>query len=189
MKQSKRLYFYIALLRGINVGGKNMIPMPKLKTCFEALHLKQVATYIQSGNVIFVSEIENKKGLIALIEKGLYDSFKISLRATLLSLKELEAVIKKAPQGFGASPNDYRYDVIFLFGASNSKTLLRQIKTKEGVDKVSAGRNVLYFSRLAKEASKSYLSKIIQLPEYKEMTVRNWNTTTKLYKLLSERRV
>ena len=57
------------------------------------------------------------------------------------------------------------------------------IETKEGVDEAWAGKGVLYFSRLDAKASSSRLGKVVARPEYKQMTIRNWRTTTKLLAL------
>jgi uncharacterized protein (DUF1697 family) len=62
---------YIALLRGINVGGNTLIKMPDLKVCFESLGFTDVVTYIQSGNVVFSTRNDNAEEITQLIESGL----------------------------------------------------------------------------------------------------------------------
>ena len=64
---------------------------------------------------------------------------------------------------------------------------MKSIRTKIGVDQAFAGKGVLYFSRLIRKASQSYLTRVIQLPIYQSMTIRNWNTTTKLLALMDAR--
>ena len=61
---------------------------------------------------------------------------------------------------------------------------MKSVLTKQGVDQAHAGTGVLYFSRLISKASQSQLSRLVSLPIYKSMTIRNWNTTTKLLQLL-----
>ena len=61
---------------------------------------------------------------------------------------------------------------------------MKSVTTKEGVDQAFAGKGVLYFSRLSSRATQSQLSRIIMLPVYQNMTIRNWNTTTKLLNML-----
>ena len=63
---------------------------------------------------------------------------------------------------------------------------MKSITTKEGVDQASAGKGVLYFSRLISRATQSHLSRVVSLPVYQSMTIRNWNTTTKLLKMMDE---
>ena len=62
--------------------------------------------------------------------------------------------------------------------------ILSSIPTKEGVDRVWVGERVVYFSRLIERAGSSYLNKIVSTPIYKNMTIRNWNTTQKLAGLM-----
>jgi uncharacterized protein (DUF1697 family) len=171
---------YIALLRGINVGGKNIIKMANLKVCFEEMGFTNVVTYIQSGNVLFDSEETNQLKLTQQIEKGLSEGFNYNSKIVLLSQQELIQLIKIVPIGFGVNPDEYRYDVIFIKPPLTSEEALSKIKTKEGVDFVTAGDGVIYFSRLSSLSSQSQMTKMIGTAIYKEMTILNWNTTTKL---------
>ena len=175
---------YLALLRGINVGGKNIIKMVDLKTSFEAMDFSNVVTYIQSGNVLFQSEEKDKAALTARIEKGLSKRFDFEAKVVAISQKELAAIIRDAPDGFGKDGKKFRYDVIFLKEPLTSKEAMKSVSVREGVDTAHAGKQVLYFSRLISRASQSYLTKIIGMPVYQNMTIRNWNTTTKLLMLM-----
>ncbi|HRZ96121.1 MAG TPA: DUF1697 domain-containing protein [Paludibacter sp.] len=174
---------FVALLRGINVGGNNIIKMAELKTCFEEMGFANVVTYIQSGNVLFDSNETDQLKLTQEIEKALSERFNYNSKAFLLSQQALIQIIKTAPDGFGIYPDEYRYDVIFLKPPLTAEEALSKIKTKEGVDFVTAGNGVLYFSRLSAMSGQSQMTKMIGTAIYKEMTIRNWNTTTKLAEL------
>ncbi len=174
---------FVALLRGINVGGNNIIKMGDLKACFEEMGFTNVITYIQSGNVLFDSNENNQLQLTQQIEKALSERFNYNSKVVLLSQQALIQIINAAPNGFGINPDEYRYDVIFLKPPLTSKDALSKIKTKEGVDFVTAGNGVLYFSRLSAMSGQSQMTKMIGTAIYKEMTIRNWNTTTKLAEL------
>lgn len=177
---------YLALLRGINVGGKNIIKKDKLKSAFEDLGLEKVQTYIQSGNVVFYASSTNKELLMKKIEKQLSILFNFDARIVLLSERELEKMITGAPRGFGTKPTEYRYDVIFLKAPLTATEALLKISLKEGVDEIHGKPGVLYFSRLEKRVTQSYVSKIVMQPMYKFMTIRNWNTTIKLLDLMKK---
>src|ERR687891_570815 len=152
---------YVALLRGINVGGKNLIKMAELKASFEAAVFEDVATYIQSGNVLF--------------------------RAARSSTAALERRIEgMLSRGFGGKPGIYLYDVVFLKAPLTAAAALKSVPTHPEVDQLSSGRGVLYFRRLASRAVQSRLNRVASLPAYKFMTIRNWNTTTKLLRLMEE---
>ena len=175
---------YLALLRGINVGGKNIIKMADLKASFEEMGFSNVVTYIQSGNVLFQCEQKDKLELTAMIEKGLSKRFNFEAKVVVISQKELAAIVKSAPEGFGKEEKKFRYDVIFLKEPLTPKEAMENVKAREGVDTAHAGKQALYFSRLISRASQSYLTKIIGMPVYQNMTIRNWNTTTKLLALM-----
>lgn len=177
---------YLALLRGINVGGNNIIRMADLKACFETMGLFEVETYIQSGNVVFKSDFQDKATLNYEIEKVLSDRFNYKSKVVLLTRQHLEEVIKNAPKEFGTMPNEHRYDVIFLKEPLTAEEAMKGVRIREGIDNAYAGNEVLYFSRLISKAGQSYLNKIILLPIYQNMTIRNWNTTTKLANLMSK---
>ena len=175
---------YLALLRGINVGGKNIIKMADLKASFEALGFSNVITYIQSGNVLFQSDEKDKALLTVQIEKELSKRFQFEAKVVVISQKELAAIIRNAPEGFGNDEEKFSYDVIFLKEPLTPKEAMKSVSVREGVDTAHAGKLALYFSRLISRASQSHLTKIIGTPIYQNMTIRNWNTTTKLLKLM-----
>ena len=175
---------YVALLRGINVGGNNLIRMPALKACFEAQSLRDVTTYIQSGNVVFTVGRATPRGLTKDIEAALSKTFSYESRIVLRSLEQMKATVEDAPSGFGSKPEAYRYDVIFLKEPLTPGEAMKIVTAKPGVDRVFAGDNVLYFSRLISKAAQSRLSKVVGTPAYKNMTIRNWNTTSKLVALM-----
>lgn len=175
---------YVALLRGINVGGKNLIKMMDLSACFQAQGFQGVRTYIQSGNVIFRAGEADRANLTGPIEEALSKTFDYESSVVLRSLEEMKDIIAFAPEGFGSEPAAYRYDVIFLKEPLTAPDAMRSVTTREGVDQAFAGNGVLYFSRLISRASQSYLTRIIGMPIYQSMTIRNWNTTTKLLELM-----
>jgi uncharacterized protein (DUF1697 family) len=176
---------YVALLRGINVGGKNLISMPSLKACFEANGFDEVMTYIQSGNVVFGSDTRREE-LARRIEQMLAATFDYVPTVAVRSRRQMRAIVDRAPKAFGSQPAKYRYDVIFLKEPLTAQTAMRNVPTKPGVDTAHAGTGVLYFSRLTSKATQSQLSKIISSPIYPSITIRNWNTTTKLLGMMHQ---
>ncbi|MFT3914912.1 MAG: DUF1697 domain-containing protein [Anaeromyxobacteraceae bacterium] len=172
---------FVALLRGINVGGRNLIRMTALKACFEAQGFGRVETFIQSGNVLF-DATGSGRALAPGIERALSEAFGYAASVVVRSRAELERVVAAAPRGFGAAT--HRCDVVFLKAPLDARTALRHVKVREGVDEVHAGPGVLYFSRVAKLAASSQLVRIVQTPIYPSVTIRNWNTTTRLLALL-----
>jgi len=180
---------YLALLRGINVGGNNIIKMADLKACFETMGFTDVATYIQSGNVIFVSDEPDQMKLETQIEKVLSETFNYKSRVLVISHQQLKYVVEKIPEEFGMHPDTHKYDVVFLKNPLTAEKAKAEVVARKEVDNVYADNGVLYFSRAIANLSKSYLSKIITLPIYQFMTIRNWNTTSKLLALMEKHEI
>ena len=178
---------FVALLRGINVGGKNLIKMPALKAAFEEDGFEDVATYIQSGNVLFAAPGTRTADLTERIEVMLAEAFDYVPTVVVRNRKQLGAIVDGAPKGFGGAPARYRYDVIFLKEPLAAKAAMKSVPTKPGVDEAHPGTGVLYFSRLTAKATQSRLNKIVSSPIYPSVTIRNWNTTTKLRSMMDER--
>ena len=177
---------YLALLRGINVGGRNLIPMADLRARCEALGLAEVETYIQSGNVLFLSEADTPS-LVERLEAELSRAFAYESSVVLRTREELRGVVEGAPAGFGSQPDVHRCDVLFLKEPLTATEALESVTAGEGVDTVEAGPGVLYFSRRIDQASRSHLARLTSKPIYRRLTIRNWNTTTRLDELMAER--
>jgi uncharacterized protein (DUF1697 family) len=176
---------YVILLRGINVGGKNLVPMAGLRKCLEEKGFSNVSTYIASGNVILKSD-KRTNDIKAQIEEVLPENFKIDdafIKVLVLTHKQLQTIIDNKPKGFGEQPEKYHSDVIFLMGIDSAQAM-PAFNPREGVDQVWAGNGVIYSQRLSSLRTKSHLSKIMVTPLYKSMTIRNWNTTSKLLIIL-----
>jgi uncharacterized protein (DUF1697 family) len=176
---------YALLLRGVNVGGKNKLSMAALKKCLEDLGYTDVVTVIASGNVILKSDKPAKK-IQAEIEDVLPKKFKLDsdlIKVLVLTKAQLASVIKNKPKGFGDKPELYHSDAIFLMDIA-PKEAMKVFSPKEGVDAVWPGKGVIYSQRLSAKRTQSRLGRIIGTPVYKSMTIRSWNTTTKLLKLM-----
>ena len=181
---------YVALLRGINVGGKNSVPMARLRAVLEELGFTDVATYIASGNVILDSE-RSAAETGALIEEALPREFALHdevVRVLVLPQKRLHAIVDDRPEGFGSQPDRFHCDAIFLMGIEAAEAMA-VFDPRPGVDAVWPGDGVIYSQRLSAQRTKSRLSKVMGSPLYKSMTIRSWNTTTTLLELLQARDV
>jgi uncharacterized protein (DUF1697 family) len=178
---------YLVLLRGINVGGKNLIKMPELRAALERSGFRNVTTYIQSGNVLLESKFKNSARLSGAIEEAVAKEFGSIAAAVIFSEEQVERIVVNAPRGFGADPVRYRYDVIFIKPPLIARDILPGISLKDEVDEASEGNGVLYFRRLIERASQSHLSKLVSTAAYNSMTIRNWNTTCELHRLLLHR--
>lgn len=178
---------YVILLRGINVGGKNKVPMAALRDCLKELGFSSVSTYIASGNVIL--ESNKRAGKIkAQIEEALPECFELDddlVKVLVLTRDQFRAAIENKPESFGEQPEKYHSDAIFLMDIDVAQAL-PAFNPREGVDQIWPGDGVIYSQRLSAQRSKSRLSKIAASPAYKSMTIRSWSTTMKLLEMLRQ---
>lgn len=160
------------------------MPMLMLKKCLKELGYSDIVTYIASGNVLLRSK--KKPDIIqAEIERVLPKKFKVDsdlIKVLVLTRTQLRAVVEQKPKGFGEAPKKYHSDVIFLMGLKVSQAM-SVFTPKEGVDTVWPGKGAIYSQRLSSQRTKSRLNRIMVTPAYKQMTIRNWNTVTKLLAL------
>jgi len=179
---------YLVLLRGINVGGKNRVPMAALRTLLEDMGYSKVSTYIASGNV-FLESAKRPAAIKAQIEEALPRTFKLDaerIKVLVISRDQLEGVVRNKPKEFGDQSSRYHSDAIFLMDVDPAEALT-VFDPREGVDKVWPGDGVIYSQRLSSQRTKSRLGKIIGTPAYRSMTIRSWQTTTALLGLLRAR--
>ena len=176
---------YLVLLRGINVGGRNKVPMAQLRAMLEELGYSDVSTYIASGNVLLRSD-EPPATIKERIEAALPRAFKLDsdlVAVLVLSGDQVRAVVEGKPDGFGGQPDMYHSDAVFLMGI-DAATAMTAFDPRPGVDRVWPREHVIYSQRLSAERTKSRLGKIVASPLYKSMTIRSWQTTVALLGLL-----
>jgi uncharacterized protein (DUF1697 family) len=177
---------YVALLRGINVGGRNKVPMASLKGVLSET-FTGVQTYIQSGNVLLDADVTASE-VAASIEGMLLASFDLDselIRTLVLDSPAYREVLDGAPPGFGADPEKYRYDVWFYVGVTADE-VEPHIPINPTVDEVAVGPRAFYHRRVTALATRSRVSKIVGTPVYPLLTVRNWRTTSTLGQMLAE---
>ena len=178
---------YLVLLRGINVGGKNKVPMARLRQLLEELGYADVSSYIASGNVLLRSDRPAAE-IKRRIEEALPGTFQLDselVAVLVLTHARLQAMIDDRPRGFGDQPDRYHSDAIFLMDI-DADDAMKAFDPRPGVDTVWPGDGVIYSQRLSAERTRSRLNKVMSSPAFKSMTIRNWATTMALLKLLTE---
>jgi uncharacterized protein (DUF1697 family) len=172
---------YLILLRGINVGGRNKVPMAALRELLESHGHTTVSTYIASGNAILSSD-KTAAAIKRELEEALPKAFKLDselIAVLVLTRAQLRAVVRKRPKGFGDEPDTYHCDAVFLMGI-DAPSAMKVFNPRPGVDAVWPGSGVIYSQRLSAQRTKSRLGKIAGTPAYKSMTIRSWQTTMAL---------
>jgi uncharacterized protein (DUF1697 family) len=178
---------YVALLRGINVGGNNVIPMAALTKTFTRLGFASVKTYIASGNVIFLAPKQDPRKLERKLEKALAQDFAYDAKVVLKSKTELDAIIKRLPRGWAKPSPAVRYYVMFLRHAIDSKRILDAFSPRPDVETLTYVPGALLWAANKDALTRSTVAKqVLAKPVYKELTIRNLTTTRKLVALAAE---
>lgn len=175
---------YIALLRGINVGGNNKVEMKKLKVLFESLGFTNVSTYINSGNVILETERQDVDNLTQEIEKKLGEQLGLSLRIVLRDEESIRMLCAQIPATW-KNDADEKTDILFLWKEVDKKESVDELKLNPEVDKVQYFKGAIVWHIERKYYAKSGMNTFIGSHLYKNMTARNINTLRKLNTLLS----
>ena len=174
---------YVALLRGINVGGNSKVDMKRLKSSLEEIGLKNVITYINSGNVIFESE-KPQTELDKLTESAINKEFNLEVPVVIKSEDELKKIAKIVPDEW-TNDTDQKTDVLFLWEEVNDKNVLDDLHLKPEIDNVKYIDGAIIWNVKRKNVTRSSLLKIIGTPLYKKVTIRNINTVRKLNELIN----
>lgn len=178
------LVIYLALLRGINVGGNNKVEMKKLKAALEARGFKNVVTYINSGNIVFES-LSKKRDMIAnKIEKAIKSGFKLDIQVSVRNFKEMETICRKLPKTWVKNA-EMRTDILFLQEEVDQPNIIRQLQINP-VDTVKYIPGALLWNVTGKNYSKSGMLKLLGTEAYKNMTIRNVTTVRKLFQVMAE---
>jgi uncharacterized protein (DUF1697 family) len=175
---------YVALLRGINVGGKSLIRMADLKECVEALGYEDVSTFIASGNVLFETAERNAAKLESAIERALERRFRLPITVVVRSRAEIGRIVRAIPPDWIGN-DSLRVNVAFLRRNRDGRKLARELDPREGVDELVATKAALIWATRRDALTRTGMQKLIRDAAYKDMTVRNVNTTLKLEELLA----
>jgi uncharacterized protein (DUF1697 family) len=166
---------YVAFLRGVNVGGR-IIKMVELKQCLEAAGLKNVSTFLQSGNVVFDSD-KNEQQLKGLIESTMSETFSYSAKVIVTSMDDLKKIVDN--NCYGDAPEDYHQYVIFFENGLEKDFVTESVGSTD--EEVAAGQGVAYWKVRKGQTLKSTRGKLLSKARYKQFnTNRNINTLQKI---------
>lgn len=177
---------YIVLLRGINVGGKNKVPMPELKELFEQNGFQDVITYINSGNIIFSSDNKELKKLKEECETLIANRFQLTIPVMLITAKDLLDAFQHAPSWWGEG-EDSKHNAIFIIPPTTVDEVFNAVgAAKPEYEKVDYYGNVIFWSAPIKTFSRTRWSKLVGTSMYDSITIRNANTFVKLCQLAKQ---
>ncbi len=176
---------YIAFLRGINISGKNKISMAELKKNFEELGFEEVKTYLNSGNVIFLSDEENIGKLTIQIETMIKEYFGFDIPIFCISQEELEDILQNAPDWWGNENKEIYDNLIFIMPPATFSDVFNEIgEPKEELEKIRNYKDVIFWSFSRKDYQKTnWWSKTASTNISGKLTIRTANTVRKLAKM------
>lgn len=176
---------FVALLRGVNVGGNNIISMSSLKTSFEKMGFADVSTYINSGNILFKTRETDARKLETRIEAMLSRDYQLGCKVVVRSFCELANLVENLPKNWD-SDKQWKYNVIFLRHAIDSEKVLESVGAKPEIEKVVYYPGTLLWSARTADIGQTTMNKLSSQKIFQDMTVRNTNTTRKLCELMKK---
>ena len=174
---------FIALLRGINVGGKNKLNMTELRAAFARRGFQEAETYINSGNVIFQSDLD-ENAVKTICEELIAEDFGLTIPVCVILAADLKETLSHAPEWWSKTP-DTRHDAFFTLPPITAEEIYVHIgAVKEEYEKVSFHGSVIFWSAPMATYSRTRWSKLSKdKTMYHAITVRNANTVIKLSEL------
>ncbi len=174
---------YTALLRGINVGGNNKVDMKILKQSFEKAGMKNVVTYINSGNIVFTNASLSKNDIAKLLEEVILATFELQIKVLVLSLEDMKKVMAVLPESW-ANDDKMKSDVLFLWEDIDDMSVLDKLTFKPEIETVIYAPGAILWAIDKINVNKGSMTKLVGTKLYRQMTVRNVNTTRKVYELM-----
>src|SRR6056297_2180675 len=174
---------YVALLRGINVGGNNKVNMKALQTSFERAGMSDVVTYINSGNIVFGHDRTDASTLPATLEAVIADDFGVKIRVVVRSIDEYALVMDALPPTW-TNDKAMKSDVMFLWDEIDDQSIMGKLGIRPDIDSVIYVPGAVLWSVDRANATSSGMQRLPSSPIYKQMTIRNVNTTRKIYELM-----
>lgn len=173
---------YIALLRGVNISGKNKVPMAELKRGFEKIAFEEVKTYLNSGNVIFSSNEDDTKKLVCQIEAMIQNEFDLEIPVFVISTEELVDILHHAPKWWGEDNKEIYHNLIFIMPPAKTSDVCNEIgEPKKELEKIESYKDVIFWSFNRKDYQKTnWWSKTASASISTKLTIRTANTVRKI---------
>ena len=173
---------YIAFLRGVNISGKNKVPMAELKRCFEELDFSEVKTYLNSGNVAFSSDEDNIEVLTSQAEMIINRQFGLDIPVFVISKEKLEDILQNAPEWWGDEKKEIYDNLIFIMPPATFAEVWGEIgEPKEELEKIKEYRETVFWSFSRKDYQKTnWWPKTASANISSKLTIRTANTVRKI---------
>jgi uncharacterized protein (DUF1697 family) len=175
---------YVALLRGINVGGKNKVPMAALRAILSEGGFTTVDSYIASGNVLLSSELPGPAEVAARFEELLREGFAVDTRVLVIPRERYLAIAAAVPPEW-ANDGEQKSDVLFLFPEDDAPEILTALAPRAEIDHATYVPGAVLWNVRRADQTRSHLNRIVGTKIYRNLTIRNVNTVRKLAEMLA----
>lgn len=177
---------FIALLRGINVGGNNKISMIDLRDALLRYGFTNVSTYINSGNVIFESDITDLIKLKETCERLIAEVFKLKILTAIISADDLIDAIKHKPAWWNEDAGS-KHNAIFVIAPATAEKICANVgEIKPEYERSDYHGSIIFWTAPIETFSMTRWSKVVSSSAYNSVTIRNANTTIKLAELAAK---
>ena len=176
---------YIALLRGVNISGKNKVPMAELKKCFEAHGFMEVKTCLNSGNVIFSGDEADVAVLTGRIEQMIQQQFGMDIPVFIMAQEELADILRHAPAWWGTEDKAIYDNLIFILPPATFSDVYREIGApKEGLEQIQEYQSVVFWSFSRRDYQKTnWWPKTARADIGAKLTIRTANTVRRVVEM------
>lgn len=162
-----------------------MIRMSSLKASFEKMGFKDVTTYINSGNIIFRAKEGDARKLEKNIERMLSKEYQLECKVVVRSFSEIANLVENLPKNWGGD-EQWKHNVMYLRHSIDSEDVLDLLELKKDIEEVIYFPGTLLWSARVSDVTRTSMNKLPGRKIFQDVTVRNLNTTKKLYELMKK---
>lgn len=172
---------YIALLRGVNISGKNKIAMSELKGCFEEAGFSDVSTYLNSGNVKFSTDVDNSE---AIIETRIKEKFGLEIQVYVIEIGLLNDILENAPIWWNSGDKSKYDNLIFILSDDTPEDICKVIGVPtEDLEQIQIYQNVIFWTFDRNKYQKcNWWKKTASKEVADRLTIRTANTIERICK-------
>lgn len=176
---------YVALLRGINISGKNKISMAELKAYLKEAGFDNITTYLNSGNVIFSNPSDNETTLGDELEELIRDKYALQIPVLVISIESMNDALNNAPDWWGTKNNEIYDNLIFVMPPATAEEISLKIGAPtKNLEKIHIYRNIIFWSFDRQNYSKAnWWKKTASAGIGERITIRTANTVRKIVEL------
>ena len=174
---------YLTLLRGINVGGKNKVPMVELKKAFEEVGFLDVKTYINSGNVVFSYNKTDEVLLQNKCHEIIKNAFQCDIKVMVINAMEFVEALDAAPKWWGIDTESQHF-AIYVIAPTSAETIIDSVGETKDFEQVFSYGRTIFWSSPVKTFQETKWAKVSSMDIYNDITIRNAKTTRKLLEMI-----